>query len=485
MTKRAVCVTRPTRRTWEARLKKEVLKHVGLLAMVVFLSACGPAATPTQIPEPTPAATLASLPGVGYVYGDPGGRFTLPLIGDWTPVETDGSYAQFTLADPVAELYVVTVESGDLQAGVDAALAQIGIQPSALSLLSSEPSPLFPDWSLYAYSLDDGPGVSLAARLLDGATVTLIMTCELDDLGSERVLVQVGQTLDGFATLPLPEYLHCGQASPPITVEAIENLNYIEFCSGGQSLMGRLSLPGGEGPFPAVVHVSGGSGRRTRWEYSPSALTSAGFAVFTYDKRGVRDSEGLFVEATAGGIETSEWRLPQLVDDALAAVAFLQNLQEINPDQIGLWGASQHGWTIPLAASRSDAPAFAVIVAGATVSVGEEVYYSDLTGDTQKHPGAMTDSELEELSKKLAEFDGERGFDPHESIEAMQIPAVWVWGARDQSIPVRESKAILDSIIVEHDKHFTILLYPDADHGIPEYLYFDQVLDWIRAHLEE
>jgi dienelactone hydrolase len=466
-------------------VNKRVLKHLGLLAIVVLLSACGPAATPTQTPEPTPVVTLLSLPGGGYVYGDPRGRFSLPLVGHWTPVETGGTPAHFTLAEPVINLYVVTVESGDLEAGVDTALAQIGVEPSGLSLVSSEPNPLLLGWSLRAYTRDDGQGVVLAAQVLDGTTVTLIITGEVSVVSSDSVLLQVTQGVHGLAPVPLAEYANCGRPAPPTSTEEIENLSRVEFCSGGQKLMGRLSLPAGEGPFPAVVHVSGGSGLRTRWEYSPGALNSAGFAVFTYDKRGVGDSEGLFVEATAGGMQTSEWRLAQLADDALAAVAFVQNLQEINPDRIGLWGGSQHGWTIPPAASRSEALAFAVIVAGATVSVGEEVYYSDLTGDLQKHPGPMTDSELQETSRKLAEFDGERGFDPRASIEAMSIPAVWVWGARDQSIPVRESKAILESIIAEHDKDFTILLYPAAHHGISQYLYFDQVLDWLHGHLGE
>lgn len=426
---------------------------------------------------PMAMPTLASLPGGGTVYADPQGRFTLPLVGDWTPVETDGSYARFTLADPSVELYVVAVESDDLEVGVDAALAQIGVDASALSLLVALPDPR---WNIYLYSLGDGQGVTLAAWALDGATVTVIITGELSVTTAPPA--QVMATMTGFAPLPLAEYLEYRPPPAPTTIEAIENLDYVEFYSGRSKLVGRLLLPEGEGPFPAVVFVHGsGTVTRSKDASHGKQLRDAGFAAFLYDKRGVGDSEGLFVPAST---EISEWRLPLLADDALAAVAFLQGLEEINPDQIGLMGVSQAGWIIPLAASRSDAPAFAVIVAGATVSMGEEGYWSEeLAGDVARLP-PMTESEREELSEKLASFDGARGFDPRQSIEAMSIPGLWIWGDRDGSMPARECKAILESIIAEYDKDFAILYYPDAGHEWPS-SWTSEAVDWIYAHLEE
>ena len=88
---------------------------------------------PKPTPSPTAVPTLASLPNGDLVYGDPGNRFSLPLIGDWMPVDTDGSYARFTLADPAIELYVVTIESDEIEVSVDRALEQIGVDKSALS----------------------------------------------------------------------------------------------------------------------------------------------------------------------------------------------------------------------------------------------------------------------------------------------------------------------------------------------------------------
>ena len=85
-----------------------------------------------------------------------------------------------------------------------------------------------------------------------------------------------------------------------------------------------------------------------------------------------------------------------------------------------LMGTSQHGWTIPLAASRSDAVAYTVIVSGATVSLGEEAYWSEIAGDAM----TLSISQRDQLTEQMAAYDGERGFDPRPSIEAMTIPGL-------------------------------------------------------------
>ena len=55
----------------------------------------------------------------GNVYEDPEGRFSIPLVGDWTEVKTDGTYAKFALATPPLDMYIVTAESSDLLPGLE------------------------------------------------------------------------------------------------------------------------------------------------------------------------------------------------------------------------------------------------------------------------------------------------------------------------------------------------------------------------------
>lgn len=425
---------------------------------------------------------LAHEPSESTVYEDPQGRFSLPLIGDWTPVETDGSYGHYRLAEPILDLYVVTVESEDLDAVAEAAFTRIGLDPEALSQLAEVPAE---HWTFSAYALESEQGVTLAARRLGGATAAIIISGNLGVTTAPPL--ETFMTLDAFSLMPLAEYLEFQPPPTPTTIEAIDNLNHIEFYSGNQPFIGHLILPDGEGPFPAVVYVHG-SGPTTRHEFDFGipTLQAAGIAVFSYDKRGVGDSEGVFVGThnLNGSPSLSEWRLPQLADDALAAVTFLENLQEINPDQIGLIGWSQAGWIIPVAVTRSDVPAFTVIANGPTVTVGEAEFHQQLTGKPYNMP-PMTESEREVLSEQLAAFDGPHGFDPREYIEAISIPGLWIWGDLDGWVPTRESRAILESIVAEHDKDFTIQYHMSYGHQGSDIVYINAAVDWILAHLDE
>jgi pimeloyl-ACP methyl ester carboxylesterase len=87
-----------------------------------------------------------------------------------------------------------------------------------------------------------------------------------------------------------------------------------------------------------------------------------GFAVLSYDKRGV-------------GKSTGNWRaasFEDLADDAVAAARFLQSRTDIAANQIGFWGLSQGGWIAPLAASRFPDAAFAIALSGGGLSPAEQ-----------------------------------------------------------------------------------------------------------------
>lgn len=127
-------------------------------------------------------------------------------------------------------------------------------------------------------------------------------------------------------------------------------------------LAGSLTLPEGDGPFPAVVLITG-SGPQDRDEallgHKPflvlsDYLTRRGIAVLRCDDRGVGGSTGQVM------ISTSE----DFAEDALAGVAFLKKHAKIDPARIGLVGHSEGGIVAPIAAAKSDGVAFIVLMAG-------------------------------------------------------------------------------------------------------------------------
>jgi pimeloyl-ACP methyl ester carboxylesterase len=140
----------------------------------------------------------------------------------------------------------------------------------------------------------------------------------------------------------------------------------------GVKIAGTLTIPRGEGPFPAVLLITG-SGPQDRDEslmgHKPflvlaDYLTRRGIAVLRVDDRGVGGSTGKTMESTSA----------DFAGDALAGVDFLKGRKEINPKQIGLVGHSEGGMVAPMAAARSKDVAFLVLLAG-TGLPGEEIMY--------------------------------------------------------------------------------------------------------------
>ncbi len=140
--------------------------------------------------------------------------------------------------------------------------------------------------------------------------------------------------------------------------------------AAGVTLAGTLTLPKAAAGVPAVVLLTG-SGAQDRDEsilgHKPflvlaDYLTRRGIAVLRLDDRGVGGSTGSVSASTT----------TDLAGDALAAVAFLKTVKQINSRQIGLVGHSDGAIVAPLAASRSSDVAFIVMLAGTGVP-GEQI----------------------------------------------------------------------------------------------------------------
>lgn len=118
---------------------------------------------------------------------------------------------------------------------------------------------------------------------------------------------------------------------------------------GSMALPGTLTLPAGEGPFPAVVLVHG-SGTNDRDETIGGGkpfrdlavgLAKQGIAVLRYDK--------VTYEHTFKVAADPKFTLKkETVDDALKAVALLKQTPEIDASRIFVAGHSQGGYAMPL-----------------------------------------------------------------------------------------------------------------------------------------
>ena len=129
------------------------------------------------------------------------------------------------------------------------------------------------------------------------------------------------------------------------------------------ALAGTLALPA-RTPAPAVVLLHGSeAGRRDNAFFRAvrARLVDEGFAVLSYDKRGVGESGGTYSE-------TPDLHVP--ARDAAAAVAHLAARPDVL--RIGLLGISQGGWAAPLAATLEPRVAFVVAVSEPGMSPVEQ-----------------------------------------------------------------------------------------------------------------
>ncbi len=138
------------------------------------------------------------------------------------------------------------------------------------------------------------------------------------------------------------------------------------------SLAGTLTLPRGQGPFPAAVLLSGsGPGPHDRDEsimgHRPflvlaDHLTRKGVAVLRFDKRGIGKSTGDYANAT----------MEDFTGDAEAALAYLKTRKEIDSGKLGLIGHSEGGLVAPMVATNSQSLSWIVLLAGPGLK-GEDV----------------------------------------------------------------------------------------------------------------
>ena len=129
----------------------------------------------------------------------------------------------------------------------------------------------------------------------------------------------------------------------------------VKFPSGELLLEGVLGLPGGKGPFPAVIMchphpLYGGSMDNNVVDSICVALAHASLVSFKFNFRGVGRSQGTH----SGGAGETE--------DVAAAISFVSDLAEVDLERIGLAGYSAGaGYALPICVNDVRVKALAAV----------------------------------------------------------------------------------------------------------------------------
>lgn len=251
----------------------------------------------------------------------------------------------------------------------------------------------------------------------------------------------------------------------------------IEFSSAGVALSGTLYVANNSAPAASVV-LAHGSGRVERMTFLAYLLASDGFVVLTYDKRGVGKSGGVY----EGQDNTSAANLSLLAQDASAALQVLKKRPALSKIPCGLLGISQAGWIVPIAAAKSPSPSFIALWSGPVCTVSEERHFSNWAENDsdfwQKHSTQEVDEYMRSVRYRPDDVD------PRTSITQLSLPALWLFGGRDRSIPVALSVARLGGLIRQGKENLQYEIFPDQGHNLadssrqPSY---KRMVSWIKS----
>lgn len=313
----------------------------------------------------------------------------------------------------------------------------------------------------------------------------------------------------------------------------------VTFVSGGISLAGTLTLPEGwteSVPGVLFIHGSGpvdrdgnASGlKMDAYRQLAHALAEVGVGSLRYDKRGVGESGGTFVEAS----------MKDLLSDANAALSTLRSAKGIDAGRCFLVGHSEGGILVPIIASEEEDLTGIVLLGGAAHSLdfiirgqierlnrdagkneeevktalAKEDQYLDFVRTSEGEwsgysfddlKGAMpwlTQEKYREVTASSLSWLREHFLhDPLETIRKVTCPVLIIQGGKDFQVPPDEAELLSSALQEAGNSDVTVDLIPDLNHLLrhhPEepnltYRHLDEPVDprvievvtgWISEH---
>lgn len=254
------------------------------------------------------------------------------------------------------------------------------------------------------------------------------------------------------------------------------------------AMTGVLAMPKDRTePVGVVVFVHGDGPTNATYDdgYKPlwEAFADEGYASLSLNKRGIGGSEGSWLEQS----------MEDRARDTEYAVQWARAQPDLDPDRIGLWGASQAGWVIPKVARDEPQLQFAILVAPAVNWIKQGQYN---TRAQMQHEGASAaqieaaerrDAAVLELLRTGASYESymknagnsesspisrERWTFIRKNVEEdstnelafFKQPVHLVLGGRDLNVDSDDTETVYRAQIPE--KRLTVTRLPDADHSM-------------------
>jgi len=288
----------------------------------------------------------------------------------------------------------------------------------------------------------------------------VLVTCQFEKLALDgRIVFDEKERITGLFFVPAAT----GEYKPPEYVQrdSFQEME-VKFGALEWELPGTLSVPKGDGRFPAVVLVHG-SGPNDRDETIVGnrpfrdlawGLASRKVAVLRYDKRTRVHGAKMAAKKIYPTVKE------EVTDDALAALAFLRKTKEIDGRRVFVLGHSLGAILAPQLAELDPQIAGLIIMAGATRPLEDLVleqftYLYSLEGK----PTDEQRAELEKIKKQIAKVkDPNLSRDTPASELPLGAPAAYWLSLRDAKPVERATKLSTPMLVLQGERDYQVTM---------------------------
>ena len=249
------------------------------------------------------------------------------------------------------------------------------------------------------------------------------------------------------------------------TPEAAYTAETVSIKANGRAIPAVVTLPVGEGPFPAVVmnHGHGGSkDENTGFGGVAAALAEAGIASIRMDFPGCGDSAEPFTENY----------FSNMIADSNACKDYLLKNYPVDADKLGIMGYSMGGRLTAMIVGEKDCPYQAAVLLAGSVGDGEELANRMAKGGkAADYKEAMKIAKAEGKYTVTTQYGQVQDFSatwfeeaiaskPLENASNFNKPVLVIYGDKDVVVPADVNKL---SVAAYADVKEVVV--PDADHG--------------------
>ncbi|WP_435179758.1 S9 family peptidase [Halorussus sp. AFM4] len=224
----------------------------------------------------------------------------------------------------------------------------------------------------------------------------------------------------------------------------------------GREIPAFFSLPadaggGADGGAPVIVDIHGGPESQRRPSFSPvkQYFCNRGYAYFEPNVRGSSSYGKAYTH-----LDDVRKRMDS-VKDIEAAVEWLRDRSEVDPDRIVAMGGSYGGFMVLAALTEyPDLWAAGVDIVG----IANFVTFLENTGDWRREHREAEYGSLEEDREFLESIS------PTTNADRIEAPLLVLHGANDPRVPVGEAERIAD-VVAEQGVPVEKLIFEDEGHG--------------------